>query len=92
MEGIWLFSAGKSTDLPVRAKKKAKLGEIASWLKKSVTTAFEAKAPPLPAGTYQESCTGCRVHKLVRCRPMAAVTASASSFSLSHSRGCETRD
>ena len=61
-EGIWIFKAGGGA-APLRAKRKAKLGEIAKWIKKSATIAFEAKAPPLPEGTYTESCTGCRVHQ-----------------------------
>eukprot|EP01052_Picozoa_sp_SAG31_P002189 SAG31_NODE_74_length_27628_cov_18.235642_21_plen_115_part_00 len=34
-----------------------------------MTSTFEAKAPSLPAGTYQDSCTGCRVHKLASIEP-----------------------
>jgi hypothetical protein len=74
-EGIWIFKAGGGA-APLRAKRKAKLSEIAKWIKKSATIAFEAKAPPLPEGTYTESCTGCRVHTLAGdlTRPTAPAT------------------
>ena len=45
----------------MRAKRKAALKDLAKWIKNKVATSFDAKAQGLPAGTYSESCKGCRV-------------------------------
>ena len=45
----------------MRAKRKAPLKDLAKWIKTQVTTPFDAKAQGLPAGTYSQSCKGCRV-------------------------------
>ena len=64
-EGIWLWPAsggdGGEVAKPVRAKRKAPLKDLAKWIKTKVTTPFDAKAQGLPAGTYSQSCKGCRV-------------------------------
>jgi len=64
-EGIWIWAGttgdGGEAVKPLRAKRKAPLKDLAKWIKNKVATSFDAKAQGLPAGTYSESCKGCRV-------------------------------
>jgi hypothetical protein len=73
-DGIWLWPAAaaaaaadaagdtaSSSKTIMRAKRKASLKDLAKWIKGKVGKPFEAKAQGLPAGTYSDSCKGCRV-------------------------------
>ena len=64
-EGVWIFPAGgaKGSLSCKRAKRKAGLKDLAKWIKRSVSVAFSAKPPKLPAGDYGDSCTDCRLIK-----------------------------